>query len=64
MEADDSKNRPSMDPMQPSVQNGRSISAMGVPYLSMTLLFSQVARPHPRSWPRFSIVETIPWYSP
>ena len=29
--ADDSKNRPSIDPMQPWVQNGSSISAIGVP---------------------------------
>ena len=44
---DASKNRPSIEPMQPFVQNGRSISAIGVPYLSSSLLFSHSARPHP-----------------
>src|SRR5436190_24399126 len=44
--AEDSKYRPSWDEMQPWVQYGRSISAIGVPYRSRLDSYSQCARPH------------------
>jgi hypothetical protein len=63
---DASKNRPSMLAMQPSVQCGSSISAIVVPYLPLSLLFSHSARPQPLagSAPRSAIVSTRPLYSP
>ena len=63
---DASKNRPSMLAMHPSVQCGRSISAMVVPYWPFFSLFSHKARPQPfaESWPRPAMVSTRPWYSP
>ena len=42
-----SKNNPSIEVMQPSVQNGSSISAIVVPYSPLSPLFSHSARPHP-----------------
>ena len=45
-----------MEPMQPSVQCGRSIRAIGVPYRTRSLLYSQSSRPQPRSPAISSIV--------
>ena len=45
--ADDSKNRPSMEPMHPSVQWGSSMSAMGVPKPSSSASYSHMVRPQP-----------------
>ena len=44
---DASKNRPSIEPMQPSVQCGSSIRAIVVPYWPLSSLFSHIARPQP-----------------
>ena len=63
---DASKNKPSMLAMQPSVQCGSSMSAMVVPYLPFSPLFSHSARPHPfcGSSPRPAMVLTNARYSP
>ena len=47
MVPDASKNRPSIEAMQPSVQCGSSISAIVVPYWPLSPLFSHSARPQP-----------------
>ena len=62
---DASKNRPSMLAMQPSVQCGNSISAIVVPYLPFSLLFSHSARPQPLpgSSPSSAMVLTSARYS-
>ena len=44
---DASKYSPSIDPMQPSVQNGNSIRAIGVPYRLCSSSCSHMARPQP-----------------
>ena len=60
---DASKNSPSIEAMQPSVQCGSSINAIVVPYWPLSSLFSHSARPHPLVWPISSIVVTTSWYS-
>ncbi len=55
---DASKNSPSIEAMQPSVQCGSSISAIVVPYWPLSPLFSQVTRPHPSVSPMSVIVCT------
>jgi hypothetical protein len=63
---DASKKSPSIDPMHPSVQNGRSMRPMVVPYAFVAELFSHSARPQPwdGSAPSPAIVCTTSWYSP
>ena len=55
---DASKNRPSIEAMQPSVQCGSSISAIVVPYWPLSSLFSHVTRPQPLVSPMSAIVCT------
>ena len=61
--ADDSKYRPSMDPMQPWVQKGSSIRAIGVPKRSRPDSYSQWARPHPLVRPTDVIMSMMALYS-
>src|SRR5947209_16254803 len=61
--ADDSKYRPSIESMHPSVQYGRSIRAMGVPKRSRFASYSQWARPHPLVRPTWAMVLMMAEYS-
>ena len=62
MVPDASKYSASIEPMQPSVQYGSSISAIVVPYLPLPTpsrpSFSHSARPHPYWSPTWPIVCT------
>jgi|GEM_PF-5451755 len=52
-----------MEPMQPSVQYGRSIRAIGVPKRSSPDSYSQWARPQPLLRPTSAMVSMMPLYS-